>query len=346
MKQPILVTGGAGFIGSNLVRLLLNSGESVITLDALTYAGNSANLENLKNADQYEFVQGSITDQNLISDLLEKRQPKAIIHLAAESHVDRSIADAGAFIKTNLEGTYYLLEATRQYNADEFRFIHISTDEVFGSIETGAASETAPYRPNSPYAASKAGADHLVRAWRQTYGLPVIITNYCNNYGPYQFPEKLIPLMITKAIQGNLLPAYGNGEHTRQWIYVEDHCQALKHILEHGEIGESYNIGGNTIIDNLSLVKSLCAILDELHPRKDGQPHETAITMVEDRPGHDLRYALDRSKIENTLHWYPTTKFEDGLRQTAAWYLDHRPWWQELLKNRYKGERLGLLHQD
>jgi dTDP-glucose 4,6-dehydratase len=329
MKQPILVTGGAGFIGSNLVRLLLNSGEHVITLDALTYAGNLKNLENLENSEHHEFVNGSITDQNLVSGLLEKHRPKAVMHLAAESHVDRSITAASAFIKTNLEGTYCLLEASRQYNADDFRFIHVSTDEVYGSIERDAATEAAPYRPNSPYAASKAGADHLVRAWYQTYGLPTIITKSCNNFGPYQFPEKLIPLMIANAINDAPLPVYGDGKHMRQWIFVDDHCSALKSILETGKIGESYNVGGDTIIENLSLVKLLCSILDELHPRTDGQPHETAITMVEDRPGHDLRYALDSSKIENTLNWRPTTAFEVGLHRTVAWYLDHRPWWQD-----------------
>ena len=353
MQQPIFVTGGAGFIGSNLVRLLLHQGEKVLTLDALTYAGNRANLNNLENAHHHEFVEGSINDYQLVGDLLNTYRPKALINLAAESHVDRSISSAYPFIKTNLEGTHCLLEATKNYseailkgNHNGFRFIHVSTDEVFGSIENGRASETSPYRPNSPYSASKAGADHLVHAWHQTYGLPTIITNSCNNYGPFQFPEKLIPLMAIKAQMNERLPLYGDGKHERQWIYVEDHCLALKRIIDEGEIGNSYNIGVDNPLDNFTVVKEICRILDEMKPRDDSQAHETAIEFVDDRPGHDRRYALYGSKDVKELNWKPATYFQDGLKKTIAWYLENVTWWQEILKERYSGERFGLLDKE
>jgi dTDP-glucose 4,6-dehydratase len=350
MQQPIIVTGGAGFIGSNLVRLLLRYDENVITLDALTYAGNRDNLNNLENASRHEFVEGSINNQQLVSDLLDKYQPKALINLAAESHVDCSIASAAHFIKTNLEGTYCLLEATRKHvettlkgKPNDFRFIHVSTDEVFGSIKDGRAPESSPYQPNSPYAASKAGADHLVHAWHQTYGLPTIITNSCNNYGPFQFPEKLIPLMAIKALMDEPLPIYGDGKHERQWIYVEDHCLALKRVIDEGKIGEKYNLGNDSPIDNFTVVQTICRTLDALKPRGDKQAHETAIEFVDDRPGHDRRYALDGAKVARELNWKPTTNFQDGLKETIVWYLENSTWWQEILKERYSGERLGLL---
>lgn len=350
MKKPILVTGGAGFIGSNLIRILLDNDERVVNLDALTYAGNIGNLSDINKNPHHEFIEGSINDGDLVIDLLNKFSPKAVVNLAAESHVDRSISGADPFIKTNLEGVYCLLETTRRYidetlkgDTDEFRFLHVSTDEVYGSIDSGTANESKPYQPNSPYAASKAGADHLVRAWHQTYGMPNILTNCCNNYGPYQYPEKLIPLMMIKAIQNEPLPVYGDGKNERQWIHVEDHCRALKCVLDNGKIGESYNIGGDTILDNVSVVKTICRTLDTLKPRDDSQKHETAIEFVEDRPGHDKRYALDSSKIKKQLNWEPMTNFDDGLKQTVSWYLKNSSWWQAALTDQNATKRLGLL---
>ena len=327
----ILVTGGAGFIGSNFVLdWIAAEGSPVVNVDKLTYAGNAENLARLANDARHIFVQADIGDRDRIDALLAQHKPEAIVHFAAESHVDRSIHAPGEFVQTNVVGTFNLLEATRAYWSalaepakSHFRFLHVSTDEVYGSLGMSdpAFSETTAYAPNSPYAASKAASDHLVRAYHHTYGLPTITTNCSNNYGPLQFPEKLIPLMIRNALQGQPLPVYGDGKNVRDWLYVSDHCSGIRTALKKGRVGETYNIGGNSEKNNLEVVHSLCAILDQLHPA--GAPHAKLITFVKDRPGHDWRYAIDASKIKNQLGWQPTEKFESGLRKTVQWYLDH-----------------------
>jgi dTDP-glucose 4,6-dehydratase len=329
----LLVTGGAGFIGSNLVvSTIAGTGEPVVNLDKLTYAGNPANLEALSGDARHVFVQGDICDRALVRELLRRHQPRAILHLAAESHVDRSIEGPAEFVQTNVFGTFALLDEARAYwqglaapQRAAFRFLHVSTDEVYGSLGPGdrAFSETTPYAPNSPYSASKAGSDHLVRAYWHTYGLPTLTTNCSNNYGPHQFPEKLIPLMIHQALAGKPLPVYGDGQNVRDWLYVLDHCAALRAVLERGRPGEVYNIGGNAEMKNIDLVRTLCALLDEARPRTGGS-YAALISFVKDRPGHDRRYAIDSRKIQRELGWAPRESFESGLRKTVRWYLDRR----------------------
>lgn len=349
--NTILVTGGAGFIGGNYVLdLVLNKGGHVINLDALTYAGNPETLSPLDNRPEHQFVHGSIGDRGLVKSLLEKYKPIAVVNFAAETHVDRSIDGPDPFIQANLLGTFELLEAVRAYweklpssMKDGFRFLHVSTDEVYGSLgDTGFFTETTRYQPNSPYSASKAGSDHMVRAYHHTYGLPVLTTNCSNNYGPYQFPEKLIPLMIMNALQGKPLPVYGAGANIRDWLYVMDHCSAINRVLEAGEPGEVYNVGGNNEKSNLEVVKTLCELLDDALPDSDHRPHEDLIKFVDDRPGHDFRYAIDSTKLQTELNWVPKESFETGLAKTVAWYLCHRSWWQNVLNGSYRGERLGL----
>jgi len=346
----ILVTGGAGFIGSNFVLETVCAGHArVINLDKLTYAGNLDNLASLEGHEGHVFVQGDIGDRALCARLLAEHRPQAILNFAAESHVDRSIDGPGDFIRTNLVGTFELLEATRAYHAsltapeaERFRFVHVSTDEVFGSLgPTGLFTEASQYSPNSPYAASKAGADHLVRAYHHTYRLPVITTNCSNNYGPHQFPEKLIPLVILNALEGKPLPVYGDGLNVRDWLYVGDHCEALRTVVAHGKPGETYNVGGLNERTNLHIVHAICDLLDELAPSKEG-PHERLITFVKDRPGHDRRYAIDASKIQRELGWVPKHTFEQGLRETVRWYLEHRDWCARISAGVYRRERLGL----
>ena len=332
----ILITGGAGFIGSNFVLQWIQSCKGVvINLDALTYASNLGNLASIEGNPDHVFVHGNICDGQLIADTLATYKPRAVIHFAAESHVDRSIVGPDAFLKTNIDGTFTLLQAARAYmstlNEDErkdFRFVHVSTDEVYGTLEPEdpAFSESTPYAPNSPYAASKAASDFLARAWFHTYNLPVLITNCSNNYGPYQFPEKLIPLMITHALAGKSLPLYGDGLQVRDWLFVEDHCKAIVNVLENGEVGQTYNIGGNNQRSNLEVVHTICALLDELVPNSPYAPHRQLITYVKDRPGHDLRYAIDARKIERELKWKPEQSFETGIRRTIEWYLANDQW--------------------
>ncbi len=342
----ILVTGAAGFIGSNFVLdWLAACDEPVVSLDALTYAGNLENLASLQNDPRHTFVQGSIGDYDLVSQLLAKHQPRAILNFAAESHVDRSIHGPGEFIQTNVVGSYQLLEATRNYWSQlaepaksAFRFLHVSTDEVYGSLSPTDPpfAETNRYEPNSPYSASKAASDHLVRAWHHTYGLPVLTTNCSNNYGPYHFPEKLIPLCILNALEGKPLPIYGDGQQVRDWLYVKDHCSAIRVVLEKGRLGETYNVGGWNEKPNLEVVRTLCAILDELKPRSDGQSYATQITYVTDRPGHDRRYAIDARKLERELGWKPAETFETGIRKTVQWYLDNPGWVANVKSGAYK----------
>lgn len=349
----ILVTGGAGFIGSALVRHLIDNTEhEVLNLDKLTYAGNLESLQSIANNTRYEFVQADIADAATVSAVLERFQPGAIMHLAAESHVDRSIDGPAAFIQTNIVGTYALLEATRAWwshlpaeQRRAFRFHHISTDEVYGDLH-GANDlfhETTPYAPSSPYSASKAASDHLVRAWYRTYGLPVLITNCSNNYGPYHFPEKLIPLMILNALAGKPLPVYGNGQQVRDWLFVEDHARALLEVVSHGQVGETYNIGGHNEQKNLDVVHAICALLEELAPQhpQGVARYADLISYVQDRPGHDLRYAIDASKIERELGWVPQETFASGLRKTVQWYLDNLQWCRHVQDGSYQGERLG-----
>jgi len=345
----IIVTGGAGFIGSAVIRqLLAETDHFVINVDALTYAANLTSLSGAENHPRYAFEKVDIRDAAELGRVFDVYRPDAVMHLAAESHVDRSIDGPEAFIQTNLVGTYRLLEAARRYwtaspvaDRGRFRFHHISTDEVFGSMgATGLFTEETPYHPNSPYSASKAGSDHLVRAWHETYGMPVVLTNCSNNYGPYQFPEKLIPLMILKGLSGQAMPIYGTGDNVRDWLYVEDHARALRLVLDQGQVGESYNIGGCCERTNLEVVHALCAVLDELCPER--APHRRLITFVPDRPGHDKRYAIDCTKIDRTLGWRAQETFETGLRKTVRWYLDHPAWWQAILDGSYRGERLGL----
>ncbi|MEM8831661.1 MAG: dTDP-glucose 4,6-dehydratase [Cyanobacteria bacterium P01_G01_bin.19] len=343
--RNILITGGAGFIGSNFVHHWCNSYKSdrVVVLDALTYAGNKANLASLENNPNFKFVQGDICDRTLIDNLLESENIDTVAHFAAESHVDRSIVEPGAFIQTNVVGTFTLLEAFRQrWNRREKpesdRFLHVSTDEVYGSLEADdpAFTETTPYTPNSPYSASKAGSDHLARAYFHTYGMPTIITNCSNNYGPYHFPEKLIPLMCINILLGKPLPVYGDGQNIRDWLYVEDHCRALDVVIHKGQPGETYNVGGNNEVKNIDLVEQLCQLMDELAPNLPVSPSRELITFVKDRAGHDRRYAIDASKIKNELGWTPQETVEGGLRRTVEWYLANSDWWKPLLNDEYK----------
>ena len=344
----ILVTGAAGFIGSNFVlEWLRATGEPVVSLDALTYAGNLENLASLEGDARHHFVRGDITDRALVDSLLARHRPRAIVHFAAESHVDRSIHGPEAFLRTNIHGTFVLLEAARHYWASlradapeahaAFRFLHVSTDEVYGSLaaDDPAFTETHPYQPNSPYSASKAASDHLVRAWHHTYGLPVLTTNCSNNYGPFQFPEKLIPLVITRALRGEPLPVYGDGMNVRDWLYVTDHCEAIRMVLERGRLGETYNIGGWNEKSNIEIVRTVCALLDEMQPDSVG-PRERLITFVTDRPGHDRRYAIDARKIADEIGWRPAETFETGIRRTVRWYLDHAGWVEGVLSGRYQ----------
>lgn len=347
-RMKIIVTGGAGFIGSALVRYLIKQTENhVLNLDKLTYAANLSSLQEVESNPRYAFKQVDICDKEQIRLILEEFQPDAIMHLAAESHVDRSIDSAEEFIKTNIIGTFNLLENATNYwrkkKKDSFKFHHISTDEVFGSLEKeGLFTEKTPYSPNSPYSASKASSDHLVRAWYHTYGLPTLITNCSNNYGPYHFPEKLIPLMIINAVEGKELPVYGKGENIRDWLYVEDHVRALYTVLTKGRIGETYNIGGNCEKQNLDVVHTICDTLDVLCPRADRESYRKQIKFVQDRPGHDLRYAIDASKIKNELGWQPTETFETGIQKTIQWYLDNSNWYKEIQKKNDTSQRLGL----
>lgn len=342
----ILVTGCAGFIGSNFVHTWLESQqEGVINLDKLTYAGNLNNLSAFENDERHIFVRGDIGDRQLVESLLQKYQPRAVLNFAAESHVDRSIHGPGDFIQTNIVGTFNLLESVRAYwsNLPEdqkqaFRFLHVSTDEVYGTLsgEDPPFAETNPYEPNSPYAASKASSDHLVRAWHHTYGLPVLTTNCSNNYGPFHFPEKLIPLVILNALNGKPLPIYGDGQQIRDWLFVKDHCRAIMRVLEAGRLGETYNIGGWNEKANIDVVKTICSRLDQLRPRADGKPYAEQITFVKDRPGHDRRYAIDARKIERELGWKPEETFETGIEKTVRWYLEHADWTEQVTSGEYR----------
>jgi len=355
MHRTILVTGGAGFIGSALVRHLLREAEMrVVNVDCLTYAGSLESLSEVVDEPGYVWERVDIRDREAVRKVFQRHRPDAVVHLAAESHVDRSIDGPALFIETNVVGTLNLLEATRELlqerrrddpsGAANFRFVHVSTDEVFGSLgETGAFSEESPYRPNSPYAASKAGADHLARAWHRTFDLPVITSNCSNNYGPFQFPEKLIPHMIISALEGRELPVYGDGRQVRDWLYVDDHVRALVRILERGEPGEVYTVGGGAEWRNIDLVTELCHVLDDLSPSPDGRSHADRIVMVPDRPGHDRRYAIDSGKVTGELGWSPTETFESGLRKSVKWYLERSDWWEPLRERVYRGERLGVL---
>jgi dTDP-glucose 4,6-dehydratase len=351
--RTLIVTGGAGFIGSNFVHFILNQHKDmrIIVLDQLTYAGNLDSLGKVAGNPQYAFVHGDICDAALVKQLFTDYQPSGVVHFAAESHVDRSIDGPADFIRTNINGTFTLLEAARQYlgdKADElkgnFRFLHVSTDEVYGSLgATGYFTEETPYAPNSPYSASKASSDHLVRAYYHTYGLPVLMTNCSNNYGPYQFPEKLIPLMLLNALEGKALPVYGTGQNVRDWLYVEDHCSAILKVLESGVPGEKYNIGGHNEKTNLDIVHMLCDILDCRKPRTDGKSYRDQITFVKDRPGHDMRYAIDASKIQKELGWIPAETFETGIVKTVDWYLTNQDWCKRITDGSYQRERLGNL---
>jgi dTDP-glucose 4,6-dehydratase len=344
--MTILVTGGAGFIGSNFVNeWLAGSNEPVVNLDCLTYAGNLENLASLQGDARHQFVRGDIGDAKLVARLLAEHRPRAVLNFAAESHVDRSIESPGTFIQTNVVGTFHLLEAVRAYwgglpedERETFRFLHVSTDEVYGSLDRSAPAftETHCYEPNSPYSASKAASDHLVRAYHHTYGLPVVTTNCSNNYGPYHFPEKLIPLVIHNALAGKPLPVYGDGQQVRDWLYVADHCSAIRRVLEAGRPGETYNIGGCNEKANIDVVRTLCAILDDMRPRADGLGYDTQIAFVTDRPGHDRRYAIDAGKIERELGWRPAETFESGIRKTVQWYLGHQDWVENVTSGAYR----------
>lgn len=353
-SQNILVTGGCGFIGSNFIRSLLRGNLSpyrgqVINLDLLTYAGNPANLSDFETDPRYSFVHGNIGDGELVARLLREHQIDAVINFAAESHVDRSIDSPQPFAQTNVLGTLELLHQSRRYwqddlnRASHFRFLHVSTDEVYGSLgpNDAAFEETTPFAPNSPYAASKAASDHFVRSFWHTYGLPVLTTNCSNNYGPYQFPEKLIPLMILSALDGKPLPIYGDGQQRRDWLFVEDHCRAIDLVLHQGRLGETYNIGGDCERPNLEIVDTLCELLDEYRPREDGESYKLQKQFVEDRPGHDRRYSINFSKIKNELNWVPQENLATGLKRTVEWYLSNQPWIENIRKNRYQQQRLG-----
>ena len=351
MAKKILVTGGAGFIGSALVRhLIANTPHEVLIFDKLTYAGTLTSLEPVSADPRYHFLQADICDADAVADAFKRFDPDIIVHLAAESHVDRSIDGPKDFIQTNVVGTYTLLQAARAHYDElseerrrHFRFHHVSTDEVFGSLsDEGFFTEDTAYDPRSPYSASKAGSDHLVRAWWHTYGLPVTVTNCSNNYGPYHFPEKLIPLMIVKALAGEPLPVYGRGENVRDWLYVEDHARAIHTVFEHAAPGSTYNVGGHAERRNIDVVQGLCAILDRIKPRADKVSYEKQISFVTDRPGHDFRYAIDSSKLETDLGWAPQESFETGLEKTVRWYLENERWWRPLLERKYSGQRLGL----
>ena len=343
--MKILVTGGAGFIGSAVVRLAVGRGHEVVNLDALTYAANLENVAGVADSPLYAFERADIRDRAALDRVFGRHKPDAVMHLAAESHVDRSIDGPGAFIETNVTGTYNLLEAaraywTRQGRPEGFRFHHISTDEVFGSLgETGQFTEDTPYDPRSPYSASKAASDHLVRAWHETYALPVVLTNCSNNYGPFHFPEKLVPVVILNALHGREIPVYGDGGNVRDWLYVEDHADALLLCLEKGAVGRSYNIGGENEARNIDLVRTICAHLDELRP--EGAPHDRQIRFVTDRPGHDRRYAIDPTRIRTELGWRPSVTVEEGLKRTVEWYLQNEAWWRPLLDREGVGRRLG-----
>ncbi len=349
--KTVLVTGGAGFIGSALVHhLIAHTDWRVVNLDKMTYAANPASVAGLAKHPRYCFEHVDLCDGAAVVDVFDRHSPDIVMHLAAESHVDRSIDGPGDFVNTNILGTFRLLEAARAHFGglggaarEAFRFLHVSTDEVFGSLgDDDFFREDTAYSPNSPYSASKAASDHLARAWGATYGLPVLVSNCSNNYGPRQFPEKLIPLMILKALRGEALPVYGDGLNVRDWLYVEDHARALHLIVDQGVVGQSYNIGGQAEYRNIDLVHTLCAVLDEVRPRADGQPHSSAISHVRDRPGHDHRYAIDISKIQRELGWAPSVTFETGLRQTVQWYLDNEAWWRPILDGRYQTQRLGI----
>ena len=347
--QTWLVTGGAGFIGGNFVLDAVRRGVKVVNLDVLTYAGNLDTLASLEGNPAHVFVHGDIGDGALVARLLAEHRPSAIVNFAAESHVDRSIDGPAAFVQTNVVGTLALLEAARDYwrslegeARQGFRFLHVSTDEVYGSLgDTGKFTETTPFAPNSPYSASKAASDHLVRAFHHTYGLPVLTTNCSNNYGPYQFPEKLVPLIIQKAMAGDPLPVYGDGRNVRDWLFVTDHCAAIRRVLEAGRVGETYNVGGDAERENIHVVKTICALLDARRPRADGKPRESQITYVKDRPGHDRRYAIDAGKIQSELGWQPTVSFEQGIAATVDWYLAHGEWVGRVLDGSYRLERIG-----
>jgi dTDP-glucose 4,6-dehydratase len=343
--MKLLVTGGAGFIGSAVVRLAVDRGHEVVNLDAMTYAANAANVATAARSNLYSFEQADIRDRAALDRIFATHRPDAVMHLAAESHVDRSIDGPADFIETNITGTFNLLEAARTHRTragrpDSFRFHHISTDEVFGSLgPSGQFTEDTPYDPRSPYSASKAASDHLVRAWAETYGLPTVLTNCSNNYGPYHFPEKLIPVVILNALHGRPIPVYGTGENVRDWLYVEDHADALLLVLQKGKVGRSYNIGGENERRNIDLVRTICALLDEMAPK--ATPYADQISFVTDRPGHDARYAIDPSRIRDELGWRPSVTVEEGLRRTVRWYLDNEAWWRPLLTRQGVGERLG-----
>ena len=349
--MKIVVTGGAGFIGSAVIRYIIkNTNNQVLNIDKLTYAGNLESLVDIEDNPRYSFKQIDICDAEAVGQAFDNFEPDLIMHLAAESHVDRSIDGPAEFINTNIVGSYTLLEAARKYwqslgenKKSTFRFHHISTDEVYGDLEgtTDLFTETTPYAPSSPYSASKASSDHLVRAWYRTYGIPVVITNCSNNYGPYHFPEKLIPLVILNALDGKPLPIYGKGDQIRDWLFVEDHARALYKVVTEGKVGETYNIGGHNEKQNIEVVKTICHILDELKPRADGTQYESLITFVKDRPGHDLRYAIDASKIANELKWTPTETFDSGIRKTVEWYLSNMEWCSRVQDGSYQRERLG-----
>ena len=344
-----LVTGGAGFIGGNFVLRAVASGVKVVNLDALTYAGNLDTLASVQDNPLHVFLEGDIGDRALVARLLAEHRPDAVVNFAAESHVDRSIDGPAAFIQTNVVGTLGLLESVRDHwkelegeARERFRFLHVSTDEVYGSLgDTGKFTESTPYAPNSPYSASKAASDHLVRAFHHTYGLPVLTTNCSNNYGPYHFPEKLIPLIIARALAGEPLPVYGDGKNVRDWLFVGDHCQAIRTVLEKGRVGETYNVGGNAEKQNLEVVRTICALLDERMPRADGKPRSSQITFVADRPGHDRRYAIDASKLRDELGWEPEYTFEQGIAETVDWYLANQAWVKRVLDGSYRLERIG-----
>ena len=353
--MKFLITGGAGFIGSAVIRNIINNtSDSVLNLDKLTYAGNLESLADVSGSRRYEFVRGDVCDRALLVNIFERFKPDIVMHLAAESHVDRSIEGPGEFIQTNIVGTYALLEEARNYwfslndkKKQNFRFHHVSTDEVYGDLEVdeGLFTEETSYAPSSPYSASKASSDHLVRAWHRTYKLPILITNCSNNYGPYQFPEKLIPLIILNALEGKDLPIYGNGKQIRDWLYVDDHARALLHAASYGEVGETYNIGGHNEMKNIDVVKTVCSILDELSPSKidDIEKYEQLIVFVTDRAGHDIRYAIDATKIANELSWTPDETFATGIRKTVEWYLENSVWFNRVKDGSYQGQRLGVI---
>ncbi len=350
--KTFFITGGCGFIGSNFIHFLFKNEhiERVINLDKLTYAGNKNNLFTIEDNDCYHFIEGDISDQQVVNGILEKYKPDVIVNFAAESHVDRSIDNPYEFIQTNVMGTLNLLQESKKWlmnvnskKRESFRLIHISTDEVYGSLgKTGKFLESTPYDPSSPYSASKASSDHIARSWYKTYNFPVIITNCSNNYGPYQFPEKLIPLTILNAISGKKLPVYGNGLNVRDWLYVDDHCKAIHTVIEKGRLGETYNVGGNNEITNIEIVEIICKILDDEIPLDNGKFYRDQITFVSDRPGHDFRYAIDAEKIKNELSWRPEESFETGIQKTVSWYLTNQDWWREIQKLKYKQQRLGI----